>query len=155
MSHPVSLLHLDIRPGAHAVPPVGGHRSLTLPYELRQRGRLRTTLDDGTPAGLFLERGNPLRGGEWLTNQQGDWVQVLAAPEAVSTALSTDPLTLVRAAYHLGNRHVPVQIGEGWLRYLRDHVLDAMLAQLGLRVQHETAAFEPESGAYTPHAHGH
>ncbi len=151
----MSLLHLDIRPGADAAPPAGSHPSLTLPYELRQRGRLRTHLDDGTPAGLFLARGNPLRGGEWLTNQRGDWVQVLAAREAVSTALSSDPHTLVRAAYHLGNRHVPVEVGDAWLRYLTDHVLDAMLAQLGLLVRHETAPFEPESGAYSPHAHGH
>jgi urease accessory protein len=80
-------------------------------------------------------------------------VRVCAAPEAVTTAHAGDPLGLARASYHLGNRHVPLQVGPGWVRYQRDHVLDDMVRGLGLRVVHESARFEPERGAYHGHAH--
>jgi urease accessory protein len=74
----------------------------------------------------------------------------------VSTARSNVMRALLRAAYHLGNRHVPLEVGEGYLRYLQDHVLDAMLCDLGLSVSAEEAPFEPEAGAYARgHAHGH
>jgi urease accessory protein len=69
----------------------------------------------------------------------------------VSSAFCSDPLQLARAAYHLGNRHVAVQVGSGWLRYLRDHVLDHMLEEMGLQVRPDTVAFEPEAGAYHSH----
>jgi urease accessory protein len=88
-------------------------------------------------------------------------VRVCAAQEAVSTARTADPLKLARACYHLGNRHVPVQVGAGWLRYWHDHVLDDMLVGLGLGVSAELARFEPEGGAYggqvgrAAHGHGH
>ena len=62
-------------------------------------------------------------------------------------------LKLARAAYHLGNRHVSVQIGAGWLRFLHDHVLDDMVRGLGLVVTLDTQSFEPEAGAYSGHAH--
>ena len=77
---------------------------------------------------------------------------MVAGPEAVSTVNADDPKALARAAYHLGNRHVAVQVGDGWLRYLADHVLDDMLRGLGLEPKSERAPFEPESGAYG-HAH--
>lgn len=128
--------------------------TLTLPFEKRQRSRLSVCLDDGRPAGLFLPRGTVLRDGDRLRAADGLVAQVRAAPEPVSTAVSGEPAALLRAAYHLGNRHVAVQIGEGWLRYLRDHVLDGMVAGLGLTVSHETAPFEPEAGAYGHHHHG-
>jgi len=84
-------------------------------------------------------------------------VQVLAAPERVSTVRCADPLLLARAAYHLGNRHVPLQIEAGFLRYQHDHVLDEMVRGLGLEVLIEQAPFEPEAGAYqsAPHGHAH
>ena len=130
--------------------------SVTLPYHQRQKSRLRITLDNGDDAALQLERGYVLQHGQLLRAQSGELVKVCAATEAVSTAYTDDPLLLAKTAYHLGNRHVALQVGEGWLRYLQDHVLDEMVSQLGLNVKSEQAAFEPESGAYASgHSHHH
>ena len=129
--------------------------TLTLPFELRQKSRLRATLDNGAEAGLFLERGTLLRHSDFLRADSGEIIEVRAAPEDVSTARATDPLLLARACYHLGNRHVPLQVGDGWLRYLHDHVLDDMLLHMGLEVTFERAPFEPEAGAYAGEAQGH
>ena len=131
--------------------------TLTLPFELRQKSRLRTRLDSGEEVGLFLPRGTVLRHGDRLRATDGRVVEVRAAPETVSTARAADSLLLARAAYHLGNRHVALQIGSGWLRYLHDHVLDGMARELGLTVLCEQAPFEPEAGAYGGggHHHGH
>lgn len=132
--------------------------TLTLPFELRQKSRQRVCLDDGREIALQLPRGTVLRHGEVLRAADGLLIKVQAAPEAVSTAHSQDPLLLVRAAYHLGNRHLPLQIGNGWLRYLHDHVLDAMVREMGFSLVCEMAPFEPEGGAYaatrSPHHHG-
>jgi urease accessory protein len=122
--------------------------TLTLPFDLRQKSRLRTRLDSGEDVGLFLPRGTVLRHGDRLRATGGLVVEVRAAPEAVSTARTDDPLLLTRAAYHLGNRHVALQLGSGWLRYLHDHVLDGMVRELGLTVIGEQASFEPEAGAF-------
>ena len=127
--------------------------TLTLPFELRQKSRLRTTLGSGEEVGVNLDRGHILRGGDQLLATDGRVVEVVAALERVSVVANTDPLQLARAAYHLGNRHVSVQIGAGWLRYLHDHVLDDMVRGLGLSVVQDTLAFEPEPGAYSGHAH--
>lgn len=121
--------------------------TLTLPFEQRQKSRLRTRLDNGVDVGLFLPRGTVLRHGDLLRTTSGLVVEVQAALESVSTAQTDDPLLLARAAYHLGNRHVPLQVGPGWLRYLHDHVLDRMVQELGLAVISEQAPFEPEAGA--------
>ena len=129
---------------------------LTLPFDLRQKSRLRARLDSGEDVGLFLPRGTVLRHGDRLRATDGRVIEVRAAPETVSTARATDPLLLARAAYHLGNRHVALQLGPGWLRYLHDHVLDGMVRELGLTVIGERAPFEPEAGAYGGgHHHGH
>lgn len=132
--------------------------SLTLPLESRCRSRLRVTLDDGREAGLFLPRGSNLRHGDLLRSQEGLVVEVRAAPETLSRIRCSDPLQLARACYHLGNRHVALQIEAGRLSYLHDHVLDEMVAGLGLRVTVEEGPFEPEAGAYgghhTHHSHG-
>jgi urease accessory protein len=122
---------------------------LVLPFEQRQKSRIRARLSTGEEAGLVLERGRLLRGGDKLLASDGRVVEIVAAPETVSTVRSADPARLVRAAYHLGNRHVALQIGEGWLRYLHDHVLDDMVVGLGFGVAVETAPFEPEGGAYS------
>ncbi len=136
--------------------PAPAQTTLTLPFEVRQKSRLRATLDDGREAGLILARGTLLRGGDLLRGEDGTVIEVRAAPESVSTAFAHDPELLTRAAYHLGNRHIAVQIGDNWLRYLHDHVLDHMLEQLGLQVTLEQAPFEPEAGAYEGHgAHAH
>lgn len=129
--------------------------TLTLPYHERQKSRLRVTLDNGEEAALQLARGSVLHNGQLLRAENGAVVKVCAAPEPVSTAYSDNPLLLVKAAYHLGNRHVALQIGDGWLRYLSDHVLDEMVRQLGLRIVAGQAPFEPESGAYAGHSHQH
>lgn len=132
------------------------HATLTLTLEQRLKSRQRVTLDDGTAAGLFLERGHVLRDGEGLASEDGAFrVLVRAAPEPVSTVRCADTLLLARACYHLGNRHVPLQIGAGWLRYQHDHVLDDMLRGFGLEPVSETAPFDPEPGAYHTHGHAH
>lgn len=128
---------------------------LTLPFDLRQKSRLKAQLDDGTEVGLVLSRGELLRGGDYLRGEDGSVIKIIAAPELVSTVEHHDPLMLARASYHLGNRHVPLQIHKDWLRYTHDHVLDEMLLGLGLNVKCETAPFEPEAGAYGGgHRHG-
>jgi urease accessory protein len=127
--------------------------TLTLPFEQRTRSRLRVTLDDGSAAGLFLTRGSTLRDGDCLASDDGIAVRVRAAPETVSSVRCADPTLLARACYHLGNRHVPLQIAPGLLRYQHDHVLDDMLRGLGLEVTVEQAPFEPEPGAYIGHGH--
>jgi len=126
---------------------------LTLPFELRQKSRLRTALASGEEVGLNLDRGLVLRGGDQLLADDGRVIEIVSAPEKVSVVHSNDPLQLARAAYHLGNRHVLVQIGPGWLRFLHDHVLDDMVRGLGLPVTQEMQPFEPEAGAYSGHSH--
>lgn len=135
--------------------PLPAQSTLTLPFELRQKSRLRTRLDGGEEVGLFLPRGTVLRHGDRLRTTSGVVVEVRAAPETVSTARTDNPLLLARAAYHLGNRHIALQVGSGWLRYLHDHVLDHMVKDLGLLVGAEQAPFEPEAGAYGGDHHGH
>ena len=139
------------------------HLTLTLPFEARQKSRQRVVLSSGEEAALLLPRGTIVRGGERLRLSDGRIVEVVAASELVSVARCTEPHGLMRGAYHLGNRHVAVQIEEGSLRYLHDHVLDAMVNSLGLTVRVELCAFEPEAGAYasahlsehgTHHTHG-
>ncbi len=126
---------------------------LVLPFEERQKTRLRTVLDDGTEVGLFLPRGIILRGGDLLKGDDGTVVMIVAAKETVSTVNCQQSNRLARVCYHLGNRHVAIQIGDSWIRYLRDHVLDEMVQGLGLEVAHEEALFEPEAGAYAVHQH--
>lgn len=133
--------------------------TVTLTLAQRVRSRLRVTLDDGSAAGIFLARGESLRDGDLLGDAEGRVVRVRAAAETLSEVRCDDPLLLARAAYHLGNRHVALQIAPGWLRYGHDHVLDAMLAGMGLAPTVVEAPFEPEAGAYGAaghaHAHGH
>jgi urease accessory protein len=137
---------------------------LVLPFELRSRSRFRARLMSGEDIGVLLPRGQVLRGGDLLLAADGRVVEIVAAPETVSTVHGADHNALARAAYHLGNRHVALQVGDKWLRYLHDHVLDDMVRGLGLQVRLEQAAFEPETGAYSSgssgaashdHAHGH
>lgn len=133
---------------------------LVLPFELRSRSRFRAQLVGGEEVGVILARGQILRGGDLLLAADGRVIEVAAAEESVSTVHSADPRPLARAAYHLGNRHVALQIGNGWLRYSHDHVLDEMLQGLGLKVTVEQVPFEPEAGAYhadgdSGHSHSH
>ncbi|MBU2098929.1 MAG: urease accessory protein UreE [Gammaproteobacteria bacterium] len=126
-----------------------------LTHEQRDRGRLRVFSPEGEEVRIFLTRGSPLLVGETLRAQCGRYVLVEGAIEAVAVARCDDWPTFARACYHLGNRHVKVQVGERLLRILPDHVLEAMLTQLGLEVEHARHVFVPESGAYAHGAHSH
>jgi urease accessory protein len=135
-----------------------GHAAarLVLPFELRQRSRMVAVMDNGEEVGLILPRGTVLRGGDRLQSSDGRLVEVVAAPEQLSIVRSSDARLIARAAYHLGNRHIAVQITAESIRYLKDHVLDDMLRGLGLKVTNDILPFEPEAGAYSSsHAHAH
>ena len=129
--------------------------TLTLPFELRRKSRLLVRLDSGEEAGLFLPRGTVLRDGDRLVGTDGRTVRVIAAIEDVHEIRASAECSLVRAAYHLGNRHIPVEIGDACLRIERDQVLKDMLGQLGALVTEARTAFDPEPGAYGGgHRHG-
>jgi urease accessory protein len=128
---------------------------LVLPFEQRQKARQRARLAAGFDVGIQLPRGTVLRGGDQLRAADGTVLEIIAAREPVSTVFCRDLRRLAQVAYHLGNRHVALEIGAGWVRYLADHVLDAMVVQLGLTVVHHNEPFEPENGAYHGHGHSH
>ncbi|MEA3641431.1 MAG: urease accessory protein UreE [Lamprobacter sp.] len=128
---------------------------LSLTYEQRSRSRLRARLDDGREVGILLPRGETLQDGDLLADAQDELIRIQAAAEPLSCTEAEDPLLLARAAYHLGNRHVALQIESGRLCWLHDHVLDAMVRGLGLAVTTEQAPFEPEPGAYGGVVHSH
>ena len=121
---------------------------LRLPFESRQKSRLRTRLVSGEEVALVLPRGGVLRGGDLLAASDGRVIEVLAAAERLLHVECAAPTDLARAAYHLGNRHVPVQVGAGFLRLAADHVLGDMLKRMGAQVSEVEAPFEPEAGAY-------
>jgi urease accessory protein len=141
------------RKSRKAAPP--GAPTLTLTLDQRRRSRLRVELDDGRPAGILLPRGTVLRDGDCLESEDGMAVRVVAAVERLSEAETADPLRLARACYHLGNRHVALQIEPGRVRYPHDPVLDDLARGLGLRVRTVDAPFDPEPGAYGGQGHGH
>lgn len=118
---------------------------LKLPFESRQKSRLHTQLVSGEEVGLMLPRGEVLRGGDLVTASDGRVIEVVAEPEKL---LHIETKDLAKIAYHLGNRHVPVQVGENFLRITEDHVLEEMVKKLGAKVSHVQAPFEPEAGAY-------
>ena len=129
--------------------------TVELPYDLRKKSRLRARSLCGRELGVQLERGTELRDGQRLLADSGEVVVIVAAAETLSSVTGASPLALLRAAYHLGNRHVPLQVTEHWLRYQHDHVLDEMVRGLGLTVAVVNAPFQPESGAYGRHGGGH
>lgn len=130
---------------------------LHLSFEARSKSRLRCFSAAGEDVGLFLERGQPpLQDGECLQAQDGRIVRVCARAESLLHVTCANAFELTRAAYHLGNRHVALQLGDGWLRLPDDHVLKAMLEQLGARVEAIEAPYQPEQGAYGGgHHHSH
>ena len=125
---------------------------LKLPFDLRQKSRLKTKLVSGEEVGLILPRGEILRGGDLVTASDGRVIEIVAEPEKV---LHIETRELAKIAYHLGNRHVPVQVGEGFLRIAEDHVLEEMVTKLGAQVSKLEAPFEPEAGAYAGGHHQH
>jgi urease accessory protein len=118
---------------------------ITLTYEQRLKSRLRLRLESGEEIAISRPRGSILRGGDKVQTASGASVEIVSAPEKL---LHIETESLARVAYHLGNRHVPVQVGEGFLRIAEDHVLETMVRGLGATVTHVEAPFEPESGAY-------
>ncbi len=129
--------------------------SLKLPFDIRQKSRFLASCENGLQVGVKLPRGKILRDGDCLQAADGRVIKIQAADETVSEAHSDDRLLLARACYHLGNRHVPLQIADKFIRYAHDHVLDDMVKSLGLTVTCTEAPFEPESGAYGSHGHVH
>ncbi|MGA8657631.1 MAG: urease accessory protein UreE [Chthoniobacterales bacterium] len=129
---------------------------LVLPFERRQKSRQLAQLENGEEAQLFLPRGTVLRNGDLLEAQNGVRIRVIAAFENVLNVTADTPSALIRAAYHLGNRHMPVQLGNGFLRLENDPVLKEMLVRLGVHVEEKHEPFEPEAGAYGGgHRHDH
>ncbi|MEE2788982.1 MAG: urease accessory protein UreE [Myxococcota bacterium] len=126
--------------------------SLSMTYQERTKGRIRVTSTDGGDFGLFLERGHPLKDGEHLASDDGVIVRVDAQPEALIEADCDDWSTFAKCCYHLGNRHVPIEIHDRKLFIERDPVLANMLRHLGMRTHSIQRAFHPEQGAYG-HAH--
>lgn len=146
-------LEIYERLGTHGHGPV--HARLILSHEQRDRGRLRVHSSEGDEVRIFLERGAPLLVGEYLRSECGRQLVVEGACEQVVTAPCEDWATFSRACYHLGNRHVKVQLGARWLRILPDHVLEVMLQTLGMQLRKEQDVFIPENGAYSHGTHHH
>lgn len=132
--------------------------TVTLDWDVRQKSRFETTDSLGRCVGVFLPRGTVVRGGDVLVAEDGSLVRVQAAPQSVLriTACTAhgSPFDLTRAAYHLGNRHVPIELRPDYLQIEPDHVLAEMLRAMHLIVNPVDAPFEPESGAYSSHG-GH
>ena len=145
-----------LRPGG-SPPPQAPAWQLPLTAEERTRFRGRRLAADGQPLLLQLPRAEPLQPGEWLLAPEPEplWLQVQAAPEPLLQVQAADGLALLQAAYHLGNRHVALEIRSDGLRLLQDPVLAELLQRRGLRVEPLIAPFLPEGGAYAGHSHSH
>ena len=129
---------------------------LTLPFEERCKSRLATELDNGEAVALLMPRGTVLAEGDVLVADDGGLVRIAAAAETLMRVTANTPAALMRAAYHLGNRHTPVELGDGYLQLGYDAVLEQMLLGLGMAVHQMEASFHPEAGAYGGgHRHGH
>ena len=136
---------------------------LELDWDVRQKSRFEATDSLGRSLGVFLPRGTVVRGGDVLVAEDGSMIAVRAAPQPVLVVRHCSdhgsPFDLLRAAYHLGNRHVPLQLAADHLKLEPDHVLAELLRQMHLIVSAATESFEPEGGAYADngagHAHGH
>ena len=148
-------------PGARGLAPVLLKRAATveLDWDVRQKSRFDATDSAGRLLGVFLPRGTAVRGGDALVAEDGSLVVVKAAPQPVLVVRHCtahgSPFDLLRAAYHLGNRHVPLELQTDRLLLEPDHVLADLLRSMHLIVSEEQTAFEPENGAYAAPAHGH
>jgi urease accessory protein len=133
--------------------------TVTLDWDVRQKSRFSAIDSRGRELGIFLPRGTVVRGSDVLVAEDGSMVRVIAAPQPVmvitACAQHGTPFDLTRAAYHLGNRHVPIELQPDHLKIEPDHVLAEMLRAMHLTVREDNAAFEPESGAYASGGHGH
>jgi urease accessory protein len=136
--------------------------TVQLDWDVRQKSRFETTDSSGRSVGVFLPRGTAIRGGDVLVGEDGSLLHIVAAPQAVLRitfdAHHGAPFDLTRAAYHLGNRHVPIELQADHLKIEPDHVLADMLRAMHLQVAEVNESFEPENGAYGDHGghhHGH
>ncbi|XHS76920.1 urease accessory protein UreE [Burkholderiaceae bacterium UC74_6] len=158
-----------VLPQGHGLAPVLLKRAATvvLDWDTRQKSRFQATDSEGRELGVFLPRGTVVRGGDVLVAEDGSLVKVEAAPQPLLriTACKAhgSPFDLTRAAYHLGNRHVPIELQPDHLKIEPDHVLAEMLRSMHLIVSEVEEGFEPEGGAYAgshlhvhgQHGHGH
>ena len=148
-------------PQGKGLAPVLVKRATTveLDWDVRQKSRFAASDSAGRELGIFLPRGTLVRGGDVLVAEDGSLIRVIAAPQAVlritPCAVHGSPFDLTRAAYHLGNRHVPIELTPEHLQIEPDHVLADMLRAMHLTVVELQAPFEPEGGAYAAHGHGH
>ena len=126
---------------------------VTLPYLDRHRRRIRLVADSGTPFLLDLPRAQHLTDGDGLELDNGRYIRVCAAAEPVIEVAADSPTDLLRIAWHIGNRHLPLQVADGVLRLRADHVIAAMVEGLGGRVIWRDAPFDPEIGAYAGATH--
>jgi urease accessory protein len=148
------MLEIYQRLAADSVDSVDGQ--LILDHLQREKGRFKTESSAGEEVRVFLERGHTLSIGEVLRSNCGKNLSVIGAVEPVISATCEDWGQFSKACYHLGNRHVKMQIGNRWMRITPDHVLEDMLQQLGLTTKSEQAVFVPEPGAYFQKGgHGH
>ena len=133
--------------------------TVELDWDVRQKSRFDATDSTGRALGIFLPRGSVVRGGDVLVAEDGSLIRVIAAPQPVLVITACNvhgsPFDLTRAAYHLGNRHVPIELKPDHLKIEPDHVLADMLRAMHLTVRAATQAFEPEAGAYSTTGHGH
>jgi urease accessory protein len=127
--------------------------SVTLAFLDRHRRRIRLVADSGTPFLLDLPRAQHLAEGDGLELDNGGYLRVRAAPEPVIEIAADSPTELLRIAWHIGNRHLPLQVADGVLRLRADHVIAAMVEGLGGRVIWRDAPFDPEIGAYAGATH--
>ena len=145
----------------HGLAPVLVKRAFTveLDWDVRQKSRFDATDSQGRHLGIFLPRGTLVRGGDVLVAEDGSMVRVIAAPQAVLVITHCTqhgtPFDLIRAAYHLGNRHVQIELTPTHLKIEPDHVLADMLRAMHLIVNEASEAFEPEGGAYSSGGHAH
>ena len=128
---------------------------IVLDHDLREKGRFKIRSQNGVEVRVFLERGKALFIGECLKTECGKIIEIIGANEDVSDASCSDWQQFSKACYHLGNRHVKIQVFERCLRIKPDYVLEEMLELLGLTVTKNTAVFIPELGAYAPGYRGH
>lgn len=129
--------------------------TVTLPFLDRHRRRIRLVADSGMPFLLDLARTQHLTDGDGLELDDGRYIRVRAAAEPVIEIAADSPADLLRIAWHIGNRHLPLQVAEGGLRLRADHVIAAMVEGLGGRVTRREAPFDPEIGAYAGAPHDH
>jgi urease accessory protein len=127
---------------------------ICLDYDQRSKGRLKASADTGEDIGLFLERGKVLQDGDILRATSGALIRVVAKQELLIRAKAEDWPSFARSCYHLGNRHVPIEIGDLELFLRPDHILQAMVESHGLNGSEVLKAFNPEQGAYAG-GHGH